>query len=309
MAGYTTLTFADIIAQQPHSKGYAAAPVFVQGEKIFAFHQSMLYEAKILKVEMRNKMNSTRKEMYYFIHYQGWKTKWDEWVNDSRILKYTDQNRDFQRQMRELKEGSNKKRSLRKLRELTPPPEPKKPCVEEIPEEILDAPETLELPFILQRVLAEDYDNIQNNKQVVTMPVQFTVFDILQSFADEKLQKNSETNPFNFAIISDIRAYFDQALGTLLLYRIERTQYQRILANMKAKKCPEAFSQIYGPQHLLRLFYLLPEIVEEAGMPRESKNLILYYVSEILEYMERNSPELFSHKAYSNVPEDYFKDM
>ena len=104
--------------------------------------------------------------MHYYIHYQGWKTKWDEWVNDSRILKYTDQNRDFQKQMRANRNGNKKKRNLKKLRELTPPPAAKKPKIEEIQEEIIDAPEALELPFILQKSLADDYDFVNNHKQV-----------------------------------------------------------------------------------------------------------------------------------------------
>ena len=103
--------------------------------------------------------------MHFFIHYQGWKPKWDEWVNDSRILKYTDQNREFQRQMREMKNG--KKRSTRKIRELTPPPPPKKTrTIEQTTDDVIDAPESLELPFVLQRILADDYDCINNLKQV-----------------------------------------------------------------------------------------------------------------------------------------------
>ena len=42
-----SLTFAEIVAQQPHNKGYSASPVFTEGEKVYAFHQNMLYEAKV----------------------------------------------------------------------------------------------------------------------------------------------------------------------------------------------------------------------------------------------------------------------
>ena len=117
---------------------------------------------------MRNKMNSTRlgeQELYYFIHYQGWKTKWDEWVNDSRILKYTEENREFQRRMREESDGSRKKKVPK--RDFIPPPEPKKQRLHEPhSEDIIEVPDTLELPFILQKCLAEDYDMIKNQKMV-----------------------------------------------------------------------------------------------------------------------------------------------
>jgi len=38
------------------------------GEKVLVFHLGNLYDAKILKIENER----------YFIHYQGWKDRWDE---------------------------------------------------------------------------------------------------------------------------------------------------------------------------------------------------------------------------------------
>jgi glycerol-3-phosphate O-acyltransferase len=51
-------------------------------------------------------------------------------------------------------------------------------------------------------------------------------------------------------IIAGITLYFDKALGNNLLYRFERAQYveQRRAANGKP------MSEIYGAEHLLRLF-------------------------------------------------------
>lgn len=41
----------------------------------------MLYEAKCLK---QRKLYGGK--VQYFVHYKGWKNKWDEWVNNDRIL-------------------------------------------------------------------------------------------------------------------------------------------------------------------------------------------------------------------------------
>jgi len=41
----------------------------------------MLYEAKCLK---RRKANDGKAQ--YFIHYKGWNSKWEEWVDDNRVL-------------------------------------------------------------------------------------------------------------------------------------------------------------------------------------------------------------------------------
>ncbi len=48
---------------------------FSESEKILCFHGPLIYEAKINKAEVKN---GTAK---YFIHYQGWNRKWDEWVS------------------------------------------------------------------------------------------------------------------------------------------------------------------------------------------------------------------------------------
>ncbi len=51
-------------------------------------------------------------------------------------------------------------------------------------------------------------------------------------------------------IISGITLYFDKALGNNLLYRFERAQY----VEHKRASPDKPMSEIYGAEHLLRLF-------------------------------------------------------
>ncbi|XP_064619068.1 mortality factor 4-like protein 1 isoform X2 [Lineus longissimus] len=59
----------------------APKPKFQEGEKVLCFHGPLLYEAKCVKSEVKDKV------VRYFIHYNGWNKNWDEWVPETRVLK------------------------------------------------------------------------------------------------------------------------------------------------------------------------------------------------------------------------------
>ncbi|XP_043286388.1 mortality factor 4-like protein 1 [Venturia canescens] len=60
---------------------------FQEGEKVLCFHGPLIYEAKCLKSSI-----TKEKHIKYLIHYAGWNKNWDEWVPESRVLKYNESN-------------------------------------------------------------------------------------------------------------------------------------------------------------------------------------------------------------------------
>ncbi|XP_012272433.1 mortality factor 4-like protein 1 [Orussus abietinus] len=60
---------------------------FQEGEKVLCFHGPLIYEAKCLKAQI-----TKEKQIKYLIHYAGWNKNWDEWVPESRVLKYNEGN-------------------------------------------------------------------------------------------------------------------------------------------------------------------------------------------------------------------------
>ncbi|KAF5296001.1 hypothetical protein FQA39_LY12773 [Lamprigera yunnana] len=60
---------------------------FSEGEKVLCFHGPLIYEAKCLKATV-----AKDKQIKYFIHYAGWNKNWDEWVPETRVLKYNEAN-------------------------------------------------------------------------------------------------------------------------------------------------------------------------------------------------------------------------
>ena len=90
--------------QDPKSK-------FQEGERVLRFHGPLLYEAKRVKVAIKDK------QVKYFIHYSGWNKNWDEWVPESRVLKYVDVN--LQKRW-ELQKANQKQYAEGKMRGAAP---------------------------------------------------------------------------------------------------------------------------------------------------------------------------------------------
>jgi mortality factor 4-like protein 1 len=81
-------------------------PKFREGEKIFCFHGTLIYEAKCIKIEKK------ASDLAYLVHYNGWSKNWDEWVPISRILKYNKESIQKQKELIDQKKmlsGVNKR--------------------------------------------------------------------------------------------------------------------------------------------------------------------------------------------------------
>jgi mortality factor 4-like protein 1 len=96
-------------------------------EKILAHHGPMIYEAKVSiycsclvgisvhsshicawqinKKEQRDD-GKGEKVWQYHLHYQGWSSKWDEWVDGTRILTYNEENLATQKEHNAKKKAS-----------------------------------------------------------------------------------------------------------------------------------------------------------------------------------------------------------
>ena len=72
-------------------------PKFQEGERVLCFHGPLLYEAKCVKVAIKDN------QVKYFIQYSGWNKNWGEWVPESRVLKYM-----FLQKQQELQKSQSK---------------------------------------------------------------------------------------------------------------------------------------------------------------------------------------------------------
>lgn len=66
------------------------------------YHGQLIYEAKLLKTKMKDKA------VQYLIHYAGWSKNWDEWVGETRVLKYNETNVQLQKDTQKKMENTSK---------------------------------------------------------------------------------------------------------------------------------------------------------------------------------------------------------
>ncbi|NXR84255.1 MO4L1 protein, partial [Pycnonotus jocosus] len=341
------------------------------GERVLCFHGPLLYEAKCVKVAIKDK------QVKYFIHYSGWNknlhwalcscqglpwdyfaninsqdsrklchkgvTCWDEWVPESRVLKYVDTNLQKQKELQKANQeqyaegkmrgaAPGKKTSglqqknvevkTKKNKQKTPgigegsstsdtpqPPRKKRARVDptvESEETFMNRVEVkVKIPEELKPWLVDDWDLITRQKQLFYLPAKKNVDSILEDYANYKKSRGNTDNK-EYAVnevVAGIKEYFNVMLGTQLLYKFERPQYAEILADH-----PDApMSQVYGAPHLLRLFVRIGAMLAYTPLDEKSLALLLNYLHDFLKYLAKNSSALFSASDYEVAPPEYHR--
>lgn len=137
----------------------------------------------------------------------------------------------------------------------------------------------LPVPDILKAYLVDDWEAVTKKNQLVTLPRQPTVRELLEEFRNHVLTMenpprsvlHSPCEPRHLAeafrrdhvvllptIIAGLTHYFDKSLPANLLYRLERPQYADVrkeyITGPTVKDGPaREMSTIYGAEHLLRM--------------------------------------------------------
>ncbi|KAI8836607.1 MRG-domain-containing protein [Chytridium lagenaria] len=212
--------------------------------------------AKVLKGETWWGRHTRGNGPHYFIHYKGWKQTWDEWVPETRVLKYNDDNLKRQAELHDSLQSKKSKSSDKNQPQISGEKQKRTRDVGEKEEDFLKRPE-IKIPIseALKIVLVDDWENITKNQKVAN------VSEILTNFKEYYQKENKGKE--------DWKAYFDRALGNLLLYRFERQQYL-------------SMSDVYGAEHLLRLFVQLPQLIAHTHMDAESIAICRDYFVEVI---------------------------
>lgn len=94
-------------------------------------------------------------------------------------------------------------------------------------------------------------------------------------------------------VAEGLREYFDAALPTILLYRVERPQYNAVMAAGGRGGSRLRPSKVYGAEHLLRLLVKLPDLLAAEEVEPTVLRAIAERVNDIARFMQKNARLLF----------------
>jgi mortality factor 4-like protein 1 len=116
------------------------------------------------------------------------------------------------------------------------------------------------MPDLLKSILVDDWENVTKNLQLVKLPAEHSVESVLVDYyAEEKVRRGEPSPGLDILdeVIAGVREYFNKCLSRLLLYKFERPQFEEVAQRMNHAKdqyYSKEFKDIYGAEHLLRLF-------------------------------------------------------
>lgn len=314
---------------------------FLDGEKVLCFHGPLLYEAKCIKSQIKEK-----NVVKYFIHYSGWNKNWDEWVPESRVLKFNDINMQRQKDLEaahgkgkktKAVKGTSKKEPTDRESSALPPQEktpkqkgkdaavaPTPPPVEsqaelqrkkrtradqnvETEEEYMQKMEIkVKIPDELKHWLVDDWDLINRQRKLYQLPARVPVETILSDYVKQRtavkgIKLNKETGITE--AVNGIREYFNVMLSKQLLYKFERPQHIEIMS----ENSDSSPSQIYGAIHLLRLFSKIGGALAYTSLNEECINILTSHLYDFMKYLSKSPTPLFSLSDYSSASPEYLK--
>lgn len=97
---------------------------FKKNEVMLCYHGLLLYEVKCVDHKMKENDSGNFHRPSYLVHYCGWSSKWDEWVDEARLVKLDENGLKQQAQLL-LQYGKGKAR-LKNLRKNNPNTSPLK---------------------------------------------------------------------------------------------------------------------------------------------------------------------------------------
>ena len=292
--------------------------VYDQKEKVLTFHSDRWWRSKVIGIV------SVSGRQQYHIHFDGFgKKRYDSDHFADDLMKDTPANRAIADQYNHNKDAAMKpKRTARNKRKFeaeealdeTVDVDAATGALSDHPAAASTATSKLVIPGTLKRQLMADWELITRKHHVVPLPRHPNVARVLESFVETTPQTRRAAVS---EVCAGLRLYFDRSLPLILLYKYERPQHNMFAAEegarLNAARSSAAssavpiirWSNIYGCEHLLRLFVKLPALLAETIQDNKERKLVVGILTEIIRFIESRRSELFITRHYQPTDQNY----
>lgn len=160
----------------------------------------------------------------------------------------------------------------------------------------------LHIPTKLKSILVDDWELVTKDKMIIELPCHYTFDHIVNQFVLESSNDISMIQKYQLdEFIEGLREYFQEVLPRLLLYRLERLQYDELI--IKKNTNDRKLYKTYGSIHLLRLISILPELMISTTMDEQSCQLIIKQCENLLIWLTLNIDKYYPKK--NNILQGY----
>jgi mortality factor 4-like protein 1 len=244
----------------------------------------------------------------YLVHYTGWNSRWDRWLPDHNLLLPSEAEQD------ENAHIVHKRKHLTTTTTTSSPGASNKRRVsafsggsEDASARPLAYRDVCSLPLTLQIVLMDEYERLHRTvpgrvvRSLHTLPAKVTVRQVLNHFVKRQQEEHPEAADF----VTFMLQIFHKALPICLLYVCERPQFEHLQSSL-----PEDtdWSDVYGPEFLLRLYVRLPLLLPStvtnntqmnnngtsSSNPLEDPQTLGRLLADLVVLMQRNRSTLFA---------------
>ncbi|KAK1064151.1 Esa1p-associated factor [Friedmanniomyces endolithicus] len=321
----------------------SAQPAYSKDEKVLCFHHELLYEAKV--VEAKVKDPSDKKDGYlYRVHYKGWKNTWDDWVPQERLRKFTDENKELASNLKKDMDAQRRAASGRPASTSTTKKRPygsdlagssargsedRSSAVPQPPrggtkrgreiegvdkeEDFLRRPAVrLFMPDALKSILVDDWEKVTKEQKLAPVPSPTPVTQFLNEYETSEMahrRPNSPEADILEEVVAGVKEYFNKSLGRILLYRFERQQFYEMHKAVEAghgEHAGKTLADLYGCEHLLRLFVSLPDLIAHTNMDQQSVSRLREELTKMTSWMAKRL-EKYLGNEYHHAGQEYLE--
>ena len=156
----------------------------------------------------------------------------------------------------------------------------------------------VDIPIKLKKKLINDWENITKSRLLIALPRKKgeRISDILQDYKKFAVDKKHplKNKQAVCEMMRGLTDYFNQALPVTLLYKVERPQFSKLQSMYK--DLPSA--EIYGVQHLCRLFVKLPQLLNPEQLDDMTRIALKMHIEGIMAFILEHGNKYFINTKF-----------